>query len=126
MIRVADKERQVPVPERSPASADTANRELVYCAICSHLIARLADRCEINGQHAHNCTNPYGVRFDVRCFGEALGAAISGPPVAADSWFPGFAWRLLTCTDCQAHIGWYFERGREYFYGLVANSIQYD
>lgn len=108
--------------ERAPAD----ERALVYCATCSTAIARRDDRCEVNGGHAHHFVNPFGIHFDVGCYREALGCAISGQPTAADTWFPGFHWRIATCGECRAHLGWYFERQAGYFYGLILDRIQMD
>lgn len=106
--------------------ARTDDKDLVYCGTCSHVIARRADRCEVNGSHAHHFVNPHGIRFHVGCFAEALGCSIAGTPTAADTWFPGFFWRLAACADCRTHLGWYFERPDSYFYGLILDRIQQD
>ena len=45
---------------------------------------------------------------------------------AADTWFPGFRWQHASCSECHVHLGWYFDRGDEYFYGLILNRIQHD
>lgn len=97
---------------------------LVYCGTCSHVIARQSDRIEVNGSHAHDFVNPYGIRFNVGCFAEALGCALSGEPNAADTWFPGFFWRIATCAECRTHLGWYFDRSDAYFYGLILDRVQ--
>lgn len=31
----------------------------------------------------------------------------------ADSWFPGYKWRLCTCPHCGQHIGWTFHSSPE-------------
>ncbi|MCP5178341.1 MAG: hypothetical protein H6993_11585 [Pseudomonadales bacterium] len=108
---------------REPVSG----KDFVYCAICSTVIARVADRIEVNGSFDHVCTNPHGVTFHLGCFGNALGCTISGDRMAADTWFPGFRWRIATCGECSAHLGWYFDREETtYFYGLILNRIQYE
>jgi len=98
----------------------------VYCAACSSVIARSDDRIEVNGRHQHRCTNPYGFVFDLGCFAEALGCALSGERTAADTWFPGFQWRYASCDQCQRHLGWYFDSEGRYFYGLILDRIQSD
>jgi hypothetical protein len=103
-----------------------AQKDLVYCGTCSHVVARKADTLTVNGSHAHDFVNPYGIRFHVGCFAEALGCTISGKPTAADTWFPGFHWRLASCAECRMHLGWYFDRDAEYFYGLILDRIQHD
>ncbi|MEZ5559432.1 MAG: cereblon family protein [Pseudomonadales bacterium] len=130
MIDVVDKQRQG--TGLDPGLEDILEDEaldrgaLVFCGICSHVIGRRSDAIEVNGSHSHQCVNPYGIRFDVTCYAEALGCTISGQPSAADTWFAGFRWRLATCGDCGAHLGWYFDRNSEYFYGLIRDRIQHE
>ena len=109
------------------AIGDTNGRDFIYCAMCSSVIGRVTDKIEINGAFDHHCTNPHGVSFHLGCFSQALGCALSGQRMAADTWFPGFRWRIASCGECQAHLGWYFDRAEsDYFYGLILNRIQYE
>lgn len=45
------------------------------------------------------------------------------------SWFPGYAWQIAQCADCQTHIGWRFSVSKgekltpKVFYGLSGRSI---
>ena len=131
MIDVLDKERQ------GQAGLDDKLKEIVeekdpdrgsfvYCAMCSNVIARQADRIEVSGSHKHNFTNPFGTEFHIGCFSDALGCSISGERVAADTWFPGFQWRYATCAECHEHLGWYFDQADAFFYGLILDRIQHD
>lgn len=126
MIDVLDKERQALDPKLKSLLEESADdtRGYVYCAACAHVVARGGDRIEVNGGHAHHFTNPVGIRFHVGCFAEALGCAISGAREAADTWFPGFRWRLATCEACGQHLGWYFDRQDSYFYGLILDNLR--
>jgi len=99
-------------------------RDLVYCSACAQPVARKSDVISINGSHTHLCTNPYGIRFRVGCYAEALGCDLSGQPTAADTWFPGFCWRLASCSGCRTHLGWYFDSAETYFYGLIVDRIR--
>lgn len=104
------------------------DKNFIYCATCSHVITRAAERIEVNGSHDHTFINPHGYEFHLGCFAQALGCDISGAPEAADTWFAGFVWRLATCAECHVHLGWYFSRpsGDNAFYGLILNAIQED
>jgi hypothetical protein len=126
MIDVVDKQRQGldPALREIVEHATAEPGELVYCGTCSHVVARKTDRIAVNGSHTHDFTNPYGIRFHVGCFAEALGCSISGTPTAADSWFAGFFWRLATCAECHTHLGWYFDQADRYFYGLILDRVQ--
>lgn len=125
MIDVIDNTRQGLDPKlrdlvddgESPAKA------YVYCASCSAVITRIESQIEVNGAYDHIFTNPYGFEFHVGCFRDAHGCSISGAPNAADSWFPGYLWRLALCTECTAHLGWSFEGGDLPFFGLILDRI---
>jgi hypothetical protein len=125
MVNVLDKERQGLDPKLKEI-VDDAERNFIYCRECSNVIARSSDRIEVRGGHDHQFTNPYSLKFHIGCFTDALGCAISGERVAADTWFPGFQWRHATCGECHVHLGWYFDRPDKYFYGLILDHIQHD
>lgn len=103
---------------------DDPGKDYLHCAACSAVISNLANAIEINGSHHHHCTNPHGFDFHVGCFNEALGCSISGEREHADSWFPGFLWRYASCSECQQHLGWYFDHSEAYFYGLIMDRVQ--
>ena len=126
MIDVIDKTGQASSTDRE-ASKEKQRQEdkgYVYCATCSAVLASHTDRIEVNGSHDHTCTNPHGFTFHLGCYAQALGCSISGQPMAADTWFAGFQWRLATCSECSVHLGWYFERQEDFFYGLILDRIQ--
>lgn len=56
--------------------------------------------------------NPFGVKFDIVTAEKARCANV-GPSHGADSWFPGYKWRLCTCPHCGQHIGWTFQSSPE-------------
>lgn len=131
MIDVTDKERQALDPKLGVivGRETEEQRDYIYCAVCSNVLGRRTDRIEVNGSFDHVCTNPYGIRFHLGCFANALGCTLSGEPIAADTWFAGYTWRLATCAECQRHTGWLFERaagGNDAFYGLILDRIQSD
>ena len=95
----------------------------VFCLACSHVLAHTQDRLKVAGSHEHIFSNPHGFMHHFSCYQEALGCAIEGPAVAADSWFPGYLWRLATCAGCGQHIGWLFEGG-DHFYGILVDKVQ--
>ena len=126
MTDVVDKVRQGLDPRLKVLLDESTGDagDLIYCSTCSQPVARKSDVTSINGSHAHFCTNPYGIRFHVGCFSEALGCDLSGQPTSADTWFPGFKWRLASCSGCRMHLGWYFERNPAYFSGLSLDRIR--
>jgi cereblon len=126
MIDVLDKERQGLDPKLKEIvdRESTEHRDLLLCANCNHGIARQSDRIEVNGAFSHYFTNPYGIEYHVGCFSTALGCAISGSRMAADTWFAGFVWQLASCEACSHHLGWYFTGADAEFYGLVLDYVR--
>lgn len=55
---------------------------------------------------------------------------ISPRPSTQHSWFPGYAWQIITCKQCKNHIGWKFTNALpdlkpEKFFGLTRKAIKY-
>lgn len=126
MIDVVDKERQGLDPKLAQIVDEKSQEKkgYVYCAMCSHIISHQDNATEINGSHQHQCTNPHGFVFDIDCYSDALGCAISGESTHADSWFAGYMWVFANCTECSQHLGWLFENDQNHFYGLIRDRIQ--
>ena len=121
---VADQETLDPKLRNIVDDEDRPREGLLFCALCSHVIGHVADRIEVRGAFQHTCTNPHGYVHQFGCHREALGCAIAGDRHSADSWFEGFSWRLAMCGNCDAHMGWLFEKGSEHFFGLILDRIQ--
>jgi len=101
------------------------SRKLLRCAACDNPITTEEARIEMRGGHAHTFTNPYGFRFQVGCFADALGCSISGEPSHADTWFPRYFWRIAACASCQVHLGWHFENAEaRAFFGLILPRLK--
>jgi cereblon len=73
--------------------------------------------------------NPHGFIHEVLTLREALNVVLAGPPVPADSWFPGFEWRYCLCASCQSHLGWSYHRpeaASATFFGLRRGGLVED
>lgn len=95
---------------------------VVICWKCAHVLADAADTHEIHGGVEHEFSNPYGVVHRFRCYRHALGCSTKGSAYHADTWFPGYRWKLATCGNCDDHLGWLFEAG-DSFFGLLVSKI---
>ena len=130
MIDVVDKPSQASLDPRLKALLEQethAEKGYVYCATCSHVVSHIDQRIEVGGSHDHNFTNPHGFQFHLGCYREALGCTVTGPPNAADTWFPGHRWRLAQCEECAIHLGWFFADASDHaFFGLIIDRIQTD
>ena len=129
MIDVVDEQGQQTLDPKLKEIIDSAEKPkegYVFCAACSHPIAHVDDRIAVEGSHDHVFTNPHDVTYHLGCYAQASGCSIHGPPYAADTWFPGFVWRLAQCGSCRAHLGWSFENVDENFFGLILENLQTD
>ncbi|MEM9624378.1 MAG: cereblon family protein [Pseudomonadota bacterium] len=126
MSEIKDPEQSTLDPQLQSIldSQDADTGQFVYCATCSHILTRIDYKIEVNGGFAHTFTNPHNFTFHIGCFSQALGCDIAGEPQAADSWFYGYVWRLASCAECHNHLGWYFSRHNDFFYGLILDRIQ--
>ncbi len=110
--------QQVPAP----------GRDLLCCAACGCAITSASARTEAGGSHEHHFANPFGIRFHVGCFAAAPGCSVAGPPHHADTWFEGHVWRIAACSECNTHLGWWFEHVLRAnvtgFYGLILPRLR--
>ncbi len=95
----------------------------LFCAACRHTVTHLDERIPVQGGHEHSFTNPHGVTYHIGCYREAAGCFAVGESTVEFSWFPGYAWRVALCANCQTHLGWRFQSGSEYFHGLIVNRL---
>ncbi len=94
----------------------------MHCARCAQVITHEHARIEVSGEHRHTFVNPHGLVFEIGCFDRAPGCAGVGPAEAFFSWFPGYAWRVVICRGCQAHLGWSYGE-RPDFVGLILDRL---
>lgn len=113
-----DAEKET-TPERVPSRA---RDRAVTCAACHHEITSPDQERSVQGDHTHRLTNPNGLTFTVRCFGDAPGVRALGPAESFFTWFAGHTWQVVLCGRCGAHLGWRFE-GESVFHGLIADRI---
>ena len=121
-------------PIRTPRDAEGARRRErpVRCAVCRLIVTSPDAALEVQGGHAHLCTNPAGVRFRVVCYAPAPGCVAVGEPTAWHSWFPGTRWRFANCRGCGTHLGWRFDPAPDApvagspppFWGLIADHLE--
>lgn len=108
-------------------SQDDSNPEkhpVLICRSCNHKITSEDRKIEISGSHRHTFFNPAGIVYELGCFSNAPGCAVLGELSAEFSWFPGFLWKVALCSKCGVHMGWQFQSGDLYFYGLILLQLQ--
>jgi len=73
--------------------------------------------------------NPGGHVHETLTLHKAKNLRLIGDPSTQYSWFPGYAWTIVECSGCWAHIGWKFTATSsrlvpEKFYGFSRKSIE--
>jgi hypothetical protein len=95
----------------------------ICCAQCRHRITEHTARLELAGAHIHVFTNPGGFVYEIALYDYA-DCISHGPATPEYSWFPGYAWQLALCANCQVHLGWRYRKGGSAaFYGLIRERL---
>ena len=100
------------------------SHDLLYCRACGRVVTSRDQRISINGSHTHTFFNPAGIVFELACFRKAPGCAIVGGASSEFTWFSGYLWRFGLCLSCDAHLGWLYEMGEHFFYGLILPRLR--
>ena len=112
----------------NPLSADLAEEgpeeEWLYCARCQQKITHAREAITIQGRDSFLFENPMGYSFRIRCFRQAMGWSGVGTMTKEYTWFPGYAWQTIACSQCDNHLGWrYGNDSGDEFYGLIDDRL---
>ena len=123
----------IQVPMQAPQDAPGPEAEKIVkeddrwyiCRQCGQRIARIGERIRMQGSDAHTFANPSGIVYEIICFRSAEGVRFLGLPSSEFTWFAGFVWRVVICSACLTHIGWFFSnQGGNMFFGLISDRIK--
>lgn len=111
--------------ELTGVGTSEAHRKSRYllCAACGHRITQTREHTEMNGAHQHTFANPHGIIYHIGCFLNASGCIPCSEESAQFTWFPGYAWQIVICRNCGAHLGWRFRSGNRRFHGLILDRL---
>ena len=99
-------------------------KRAILCRLCRVIITSSERKISQAGKYEHTFVNPQGVVFTIGCYSAAPGTTVFGTPSREFSWFQGYSWRFAACSNCQEHLGWYFEKtAKEGFWGLIVNKL---
>ena len=122
--------------EESP-QLDPSDCKDFTCKSCQIPIAPARSLFTLGGAEGTvgNYVNEYGVvhaTMTVRNV-DLNEVELLGQPETKNSWFPGYAWTIMRCALCYAHLGWKFSRANDnspvskmrpaMFYGLSATGV---
>ena len=106
-------------------SSDSPENRLV-CSYCRTHITWKEAATRINGSHKHVFVNPAGLVFEVGCFSRAVNLSGLGPVTSEFTWFPGYSWQTVLCSNCHSQMGWiYHSHDGSVFFGLILDRLTY-
>lgn len=99
------------------ALKQTSERDVLACSGCNHPIAPNHSRFSLSGIDGNcgNYVNPHGhvhQTMTVRAIYNPVKSVTidSREPESKDSWFPDYSWAIISCSNCQRHLGWRFTK----------------
>jgi len=97
---------------------------LYRCRQCGFAISSRQARLKVCGSTTHRFVNPVGIHFHILCFSSAPGIFNHGEFTSQFSWFPDYQWCYSHCANCFTHLGWFYRKDRDGFYGLIIDKLK--
>lgn len=98
------------------ALKQASERDVLACLGCDNPISPLKAIFSVAGVDGNsgNYVNPHGHVHQTLTVREVYtplrSVAVDRRSETKDSWFPGYAWAILTCGRCNRHLGWRFTK----------------
>lgn len=119
-------ENSAQVEQNSKSDVQLENgeqKEDLLCKQCLQKITSVKAKTAVQGQHKHIFFNPQGLVFEIGCFYSAWGYVLLGSATREFSWFDGYAWQIMLCSNCLIHLGWSYMSANDGFYGLILQNL---
>ena len=106
------------------------DRDHFGCSVCKNVICHKTDVFPMSCSGPQNSfVNPDGYVHDTLTVRKTRGLLQDGQWSNQYSWFPGYAWRTVSCSECSTHIGWCFKSSKagvkpKKFYGLSRRNVR--
>jgi hypothetical protein len=123
-LKHPDKQPENKAKIKSEKKFGIEDNDFIICKNCGNPVTTPESIISVNEKHQHIFTNPTGIVYQIGCFSSAEGCNISGDPTAENTWFAGFNWSYAACSNCMIHLGWFYERDEETFFGLIIDLLE--
>jgi len=100
----------------------TERDKAIKCKLCGFGITSESAKIRISELHVHTFENPSGIIYTFGCFHEAPGITTVGTASYEHTWFPGYSWQIIICSNCGEHLGWLF-RNSDAFFALIVDKL---
>ncbi len=124
MYKIHPNPAIIPDPETTDEIRTSFPKKAFLCAACRTRITWQQASISINGSHKHVFVNPAGLVFEVGCFSMAENLSGLGGVTSEFTWFPGYSWQTVICSNCLSQIGWcYYSKEGSMFFGLILDRL---
>ncbi|KAI6175282.1 Protein cereblon [Aphelenchoides bicaudatus] len=86
------------------------------------------DLINLSSESLGNCyVNPHGYVHDMFTSRKIQNVAYHGNAETKFSWFAGYSWTIMNCSNCGCHMGWKFKSSKlepRKFFGINRSAIQ--
>uniref|UniRef100_A0A183CL82 CULT domain-containing protein n=2 Tax=Globodera pallida TaxID=36090 RepID=A0A183CL82_GLOPA len=80
----------------------------MVCSKCANGICNVSDIVNLSvGSNSMHFVNPNGYVHDLFTVRRVRGIEFTGQPSAKFSWFPGYTWTVMACSNCEQHLDGY-------------------
>lgn len=104
------------------------SRTKFVCKICKTQISDQKYLFSINNSTPfHTFYNPNHYRYDILTFTQCQSVLDATPPTSEFTWFAGYSWSILICSNCTEHLGWRFENSElspAQFFGMIHERLE--
>ncbi|OQR71659.1 protein cereblon-like [Tropilaelaps mercedesae] len=102
----------------------------IACIRCSRIVTSKEHIISMSRSGAQGTfVNQMGYVHNLLTVGEVDSIRYQGSQEETYSWFPGYAWTIAQCANCNTHIGWRFDTVKNLkpatFWGLSRQSIEF-
>lgn len=100
----------------------------ICCAGCNSTISKVSCIFKLRGHKFRlERVNPHGYHHEfITVRGITCRLDLDSDETEEHTWFPGYMWTIISCSNCSSHLGWRFqatEKQPKIFFGLRRKAV---